>query len=159
MMSTTSRRSLLLSVAAGTAMASAAQAQRPQSLEVSDLTIETDGGKHRFKVEVARTAEQRALGLMHRRSMPADAGMLFDFETDQPVAMWMMNTLIPLDMLFIARDGRIVNIAQRTVPHSTASIPSAGSVRFVLELNGGATARLGIKAGDRAIHPIFRNAN
>ncbi len=75
--------------------------------------------------------------------------MLFDFQRAVPVAMWMKNTFIPLDMLFIAADGRIVNIARRTVPQSLETIPSAAPVRWVLELNAGAAARLGIRAGDR----------
>ncbi|HEX6979549.1 MAG TPA: DUF192 domain-containing protein, partial [Alphaproteobacteria bacterium] len=90
---------------------------------------------------------------------PADAGMLFDFKRDQPVSMWMRNTRIPLDMLFIARDGRIVNIAQRTVPFSEATIQSKGAVRAVLELNGGTAQRLGIRPGDTVRHPIFRNGD
>jgi hypothetical protein len=84
--------------------------------------------------------------------------MLFDFKTDRPVAMWMRNTRIPLDMLFIARDGRVANIAERAVPFSEQTIPSAGPVRAVLELAGGTASRLGIKPGDRVVHPMFRNA-
>lgn len=120
------------------------------------LTIATAKGTHRFMVEFADTAERRAVGLMHRNSMAADHGMLFDFKVDAPVTMWMRNTRIPLDMLFIAKDGRIVNIAERTVPFSETSIPSKGPVRAVLELNGGTSARLGIKAGDRVSHPMFK---
>jgi uncharacterized membrane protein (UPF0127 family) len=123
---------------------------------LSTLTIVTGSGTHRFNVEVADTPERRAVGLMHRPSMAGNAGMLFDFKTDAPVTMWMRNTRIPLDMLFIARDGRIVNIAERTVPFSEASIPSKGPVRAVLELNGGTSARLGIKPGDRVTHPMFK---
>jgi uncharacterized membrane protein (UPF0127 family) len=92
---------------------------------------------------------------MHRPSMAADVGMLFDFKADAPVAMWMRNTLIPLDMLFITRDGRIANIAERTVPYSETSIPSKGPVRAVLEVNGGTAARLKIRPGDRVDHPMF----
>jgi len=124
----------------------------------STLTIQAASGTHSFSVEVADTPERRALGLMHRRSMPANAGMLFDFKSDQPVSMWMRNTIIPLDMLFIARDGRIVNIVERTVPFSETGIPSQGPVRAVLELNAGTASRLGIKPGDRVKHPIFANA-
>ncbi len=122
----------------------------------SELTIESGAKRHRFKIEFADTNERRALGLMYRTAMPADAGMLFDFKVDQPVAMWMRNTRIPLDMLFITRDGRILNIAQRAVPFTEISIPSDGPVRAVLELNGGTVERLGIKPGDRVIHPMFR---
>jgi uncharacterized membrane protein (UPF0127 family) len=123
---------------------------------LTPLTIASASGTHRFMVELADTPERRAVGLMHRQSMPADHGMLFDFKADASVAMWMRNTRIPLDMLFIARDGRIVNIAERAVPFSETTIPSKGPVRAVLELNGGTSARLGIKPGDRVTHPMFR---
>ncbi len=78
--------------------------------------------------------------------------MLFLYDPPQPVAMWMMNTLIPLDMLFIGADGRIINIRERAVPGSTATIESAGPARAVLELNGGTAARLKLKPGDRVRH-------
>jgi uncharacterized protein len=122
---------------------------------LSPLAIHTASGTHRFNVELADTAEKRAVGLMHRPSMPTESGMLFDFKTDAPVAMWMRNTRIPLDMLFITRDGRIANIAERTVPYSETTIPSKGPVRAVLELNGGTAARLKIRPGDRVDHPMF----
>ncbi len=135
-----------------------AQAQTPTTtaLPKSALTIQTSDGKsHRFTVEVASKPEERAQGLMYRRSLDADAGMLFDFGATAPVAMWMKNTLIPLDMLFVAADGVIVNIAQRTVPQSLNTIPSAQPVRFVLEVAGGTTSKLKIKPGDKLIHPLF----
>ena len=126
-------RHCVLALIAGALLAALpAAAQRPQSLPVSDLMIETATAKHKFRVELARTPDQRSIGLMHRASMPADAGMLFDFETDQPVSMWMMNTLIPLDMLFIARDGRIVNIASTAAkvgyPYTAAYVASKHGV-------------------------------
>ena len=129
-----------------------------QDAATSTLVIQSASGTHRFQVEVADTQEKRSLGLMHRRSMPANTGMLFNFKSDEPVAMWMRNTIIPLDMLFIAKDGRIVNIAERTVPFSETGIPSKGPVRAVLELNAGTVSRLGIKPGDRVSHPIFADA-
>lgn len=132
------------------------QVQSRISFETAELFIESGGRRHRFAVEMADTDERRALGLMYRTTLPADAGMLFDFKVDQPVAMWMRNTRIPLDMLFIRRDGRVANIAQRTIPFSEATISSQGPVRAVLELNGGTAERLGIKAGDRVVHPMFR---
>jgi uncharacterized membrane protein (UPF0127 family) len=135
-----------------------AEASIAQDAATSALVINSGSGTHRFQVELADTPEKRSLGLMHRRSMPANAGMLFDFKSDEPVAMWMRNTVIPLDMLFIARDGRIVNIADRTVPFSETGIPSKGPVRAVLELNAGTASRLQIKPGDRVTHPIFANA-
>jgi uncharacterized protein len=123
---------------------------------LTPLSITSASGTHRFNVEYADTPERRTVGLMHRAAMAADHGMLFDFKADGPVSMWMRNTRIPLDMLFIARDGRIVNIAERAVPFSETTIPSKGPVRAVLELNGGTSARLGIKPGDRVTHPMFK---
>ncbi len=123
---------------------------------VTPLAIQTSAGKSlRFRVEVAKSPEERSQGLMFRRALASDAGMLFDFGRTEPVAMWMKNTLIPLDMLFIGSDGAIVNIAQRTVPQSLTPIPSAKPVRFVLELPGGTTSRLAIKPGDKVIHPLL----
>lgn len=152
-------RRLVLAALAVAALPRLAAAQRPPIVyERSELTIETAAGaRHRFDVEMADTDERRANGLMFRTSMAPDAGMLFDFRSDQPVSMWMRNTFIPLDMLFIARDGRVVNIAERTVPRSEATIPSDGPVRAVLELNGGTAARLGLRPGDRVLHRMFRN--
>ncbi|MHA1598846.1 MAG: DUF192 domain-containing protein [Alphaproteobacteria bacterium] len=129
-----------------------AQATFPQS----ELTMVTATGRYDFKIEVARTAAQRKQGLMFRRHMDADAGMLFDYGRDRPVAMWMKNTLIALDMLFIGADGRIVNIARDATPGSLSNIPSSGPVRAVLELNAGTVARLDIRPGDRIEHEIFR---
>ncbi len=125
------------------------------SVAVSEIAIASGEERHFFRVEMAITPEQRARGLMFRRQLAPDAGMLFDFLVPQQAAFWMKNTLIPLDMLFIAADGRIVNITERTVPHSLSMVPSAGPVRAVLELNGGTVARLGIRPGDRVIHAIF----
>ena len=137
----------------------AAQAQAPSGLvtfPTSSLAIQTSDGKsHSFKIELASSPDERAQGLMFRRSLAADAGMLFDFGRSEPVAMWMKNTLIPLDMLFIDIDGTVVNIAQRTVPGSLTPIPSAKPVRFVLELPGGSASRLAIKPGDKFRHPLF----
>lgn len=130
---------------------------RAPSFPRSELTIEARGGKvHRFTVELADTDERRAYGLMHRDTMPADHGMIFDFKRDQPVAMWMRNTRIPLDMLFIDREGRVVKIHARAVPFDETSIHSDVPVRGVLELNGGTAARLGLKPGDVVRHPVFR---
>lgn len=130
--------------------------QQRVTFSTGELTIESGGQRHRFTIELADTDERRTLGLMYRTTMAADAGMLFDFKIDQPVTMWMRNTRLPLDMLFITRDGRIANIAQRTVPFSETSIYSSGPVRAVLELNGGTAERLGLKPGDRVLHPMFR---
>jgi uncharacterized protein len=123
----------------------------------STLVIDTDSGPHRFTVEVATTKQQQEQGLMFRRSLPANAGMLFDFGSTRPAAFWMKNTLIPLDMLFIAADGRIADIHERAVPLSEATIYSKVPVRAVLELNGGTVDRLGIHLGDVVHSPIFGN--
>lgn len=123
-----------------------------ESFQKSKLTIETaGGGKFRFDVELALTPGQQAQGLMYRRTMAADAGMLFIYERVQPASFWMKNTLIPLDMLFIAADGRVVNIHERAVPESLDSVNSDGPVKAILELNGGMAARLGIRPGDRVV--------
>ena len=122
-----------------------------------ELTIWTaDGGRHRFAVELALNPAQRAQGLMFRTRMAADAGMLFVYPTEEPVAMWMKNTHLPLDMLFIRGDGRIVNIVEGTVPFSLETIPSGQAVKAVLELNAGTVARLDIKPGDLVVHPTLR---
>lgn len=120
------------------------------------LEITSGTNRHRFVVEVMRNAEQRAKGLMFRQSMPADVGMLFDFERDQMVSMWMRNTYIPLDMVFIFADGRIHRIESNTEPMSERTISSGQPVRAVLELNAGTAAKLGLKAGDKVAHPMFR---
>ena len=136
-----------------TAVLSPAWAQRPLNYEKDTLTIETaSGASHKFDIELAVTPEQMAQGLMYRRQMAADAGMLFIYPAPEPAAFWMKNTLIPLDMLFIAPDGHILNIAERTIPLSETPIPSAGPIKAVLELNGGTVSRLGIKPGDRVRH-------
>ncbi|MCG8692438.1 MAG: DUF192 domain-containing protein [Minwuiales bacterium] len=147
-------RTWLLGILFAAIMAAAAAAQS-QSLPVSELRIATSQTQHFFKVEVADNDETRARGLMFRMSMPPNAGMLFDYRTDQQVAMWMKNTFIPLDILFIDRRGKIVNIHERAVPLSLASIPSDGPVRAALELNGGSVSRLGIKPGDQVFHALF----
>ncbi|MGH6961849.1 MAG: DUF192 domain-containing protein [Dongiaceae bacterium] len=136
-------------VAAGTRAPAAAGFER------DELIVETADGAHRFAVELATTAEQRSQGLMFRPHLAADAGMLFVYPRERTITMWMKNTLIPLDMLFIAADGRIIHIAERTIPKSMATISSEGPARGVLELNGGTAARLGIKPGDRVRYAAF----
>ena len=120
------------------------------------LAIVSANGRHDFQVEVARKEPDRQRGLMDRRYMPPDRGMLFDFEREQPIMMWMKNTYIPLDMVFIRKDGTISRVATDTEPLSTRTISSGAPVLSVLELNGGTAARLGIKPGDRVEHPLFR---
>jgi len=133
-----------------------APAQRGlQSFEKSPLGIRTADASHRFTVEVAGTARQYAQGLMYRRRLAADAGILFVYSRPQLVVMWMKNTVIPLDMLFIAADGRITRIVERTVPFSLENISSGGPVLAVLEINGGTASRLKIRTGDRVLHAAF----
>ncbi len=152
-----SRRRLLAAAgAAAVVTAMAANAQSLVAFPKSQAEILTRAGvRHAFSVELATTPEQLTQGLMYRRTMAADAGMLFDFGMDRPVSMWMRNTLIPLDMLFITRDGTIVGIRERAVPGSLEVISSPQPVRGVLELNGGTAHRLDLGVGDRVVHPIF----
>ena len=130
-----------------------------QQFPTSELTIISATGPHRFKVELAKTPAQMTQGLMFRTSLAPDAGMLFDYRQPTAATMWMRNTLIPLDMLFVDAQGRIVNIHERAVPQSLDLIAAAEPVRAVIELNGGTAARLGIEPGDRVVHPIFGNAS
>jgi len=120
------------------------------------LSIRTATGTHDFKVELAVTPDQQRLGLMYRRSLAPDAGMLFLYENGSNVTMWMANTYIPLDMIFIGSTGRITHIAERTVPQSTELIGSNGPCRAVLEVNGGTASRLGIRVGDQVEYEAFK---
>ncbi len=129
-----------------------------QHYDTASLTIDTAKGPQHFTVEMALTPEQQEQGLMYRRTLAANAGMLFVFPETRPQTFWMKNTLIPLDMLFIAADGKIVDIHERAVPLSLANIVSDAPARDVLEVNGGTVARLGIKPGDVVHHTVFGNA-
>ncbi|MCG8360079.1 MAG: DUF192 domain-containing protein [Kiloniellales bacterium] len=127
--------------------------------EQSALAIMTaSGGRHTFEVELALTQEQQAQGLMFRRTLAENAGMLFVYKPAREISMWMKNTMIPLDMLFIASDGQIVKIVERTVPLSEKIVESDQRVQAVLELNAGTASRLGIKPGDRVLHSAFGTA-
>ena len=119
------------------------------------LTIETGAGVHAIQVEIARTAEERRVGLMHRAELAPDRGMLFDFGATRQVTMWMKNTLISLDMFFADEEGRIVTIAARTTQLSEKRICSGEPVRYVLEMIGGSAERLGIAVGDRLRHALI----
>ena len=123
--------------------------------ELQTLEIVTKSGVHVFTVEVAKTDQERATGLMYRRELPEGRGMLFDFSPEQQVSMWMKNTFIPLDMIFIRSDGRILRIAENTEPQSEKIIPSGGLARGVLEMIGGTAKKYGIAPGDRVAHPLF----
>lgn len=131
---------------------------QPRLPEEPLVIVTRDGQRHVFRVEMAIDPQQQTVGLMFRTVVGPEEGMLFDWGTPRESAMWMRNTLVPLDMLFIAADGRIHRIAERTVPHSLASIESRGPVRATLELAGGTAERLGIRVGDRVLQRIFGNA-
>lgn len=120
------------------------------------VEIVTRSGVHVFDVEMALTPEQRSTGLMHRKELAPGRGMLFDFEGEGPISMWMKNTYVSLDMIFIRADGRIARIAQNTTPLSEMVIPSGAPVKAVLEVVAGTAKRLGIAPGDRVAHRIFR---
>ena len=121
----------------------------------STIVIATRDAQHVFTIEIARTPAEMERGLMYRERLDADRGMLFLYDDDREVAFWMKNTLIPLDLIFADASGRIVAIAERAVPLSTALIPSPGPVRAVLEVNGGTARRLHIQVGDRLLHPAL----
>ena len=127
----------------------------PNENGLETLEIRSGGQTNLFQVEVMRDEAGRARGLMERKYLPADRGMLFDFRTEQPVTFWMKNTYIPLDMIFIRKDGTIARIADRAEPLSERTIDSGGPVVGVLEVNGGVAEKLGIKAGDKVRHAMF----
>jgi uncharacterized membrane protein (UPF0127 family) len=127
------------------------QARALETFPVSTLTIKSKDATHRFTVEVANSPRQQAQGLMFRRKMAADAGMVFIYSSAKPISMWMKNTLIPLDMVFINASGAVSRIVERTTPMSQTIISSGGPAKAVLELNGGAASRLKLKTGDRVV--------
>lgn len=133
--------------------APAAAAQAGQALQ--PLQIVTKSGAHAFSVEIARTEAERERGLMYRRFMPQDRGMLFDFKTPQTITMWMKNTYIPLDMIFIGRDGRVTSLAPNAEPLSERIISSSGPAYAVLEVNAGVIAATGVAVGDQVDNPLF----
>jgi uncharacterized membrane protein (UPF0127 family) len=128
-----------------------------QALASHNLEIHSNGKTHKFTVETAMTPEEQAQGLMFRTTLDKDKGMLFYFESPRPMQMWMKNTLISLDMLFIDSTGNIVHIAENAVPESTEIIHSPVPVTAVLELAGGASSALGIKTGDKVKHHLLGN--
>jgi len=134
---------------------SAAAGEDAVRFERSEAVVLTQQGPVRFEVELATTPKQREQGLQHRQHLRAYEGMLFVFDDVAPVYMWMKNTLIPLDMIFLAADGLIINIAERTTPLSLATVPSAGPAKGVLEVVGGTARRFAIRPGDRIVHPLL----
>ena len=149
----------VLLLCAGCALADAQQtdaAALDQDFPQSSLQITgTDAKLHTFRVWVADNEPRRNRGLMFVKHMDANAGMLFIYSRPQQVAMWMKNTDLPLDMLFVAASGRVLRIAANTTPQSLDTIESGGEVLAVIELNAGIAAKLGIRAGAQVIHPAF----
>lgn len=123
------------------------------------LVLHTDSGDHAFTVEVVDTQETRAQGLMNRMELAENAGMLFDFLEERPVSFWMLNTFIPLDMIFISADGIVRTIHVNARPHDRTSIPSNVPVQYVLEIPGGRSVELGLKPGDRVEHLRIKTEN
>ncbi len=123
--------------------------------DVQSLEIVSKSGVHVFAVEMATTGQERETGLMYRKELAEGRGMLFDFSPPQQVSMWMKNTFIPLDMIFIRADGRILRIAENTEPQSEKIIPSGGLTKGVLEVIGGTARKYGIEPGDKVAHPLF----
>ncbi len=126
-----------------------------QQKRVENLTIVSGGKSHQFSIEVAETEQQKSLGLMFRKSLAPGSGMLFPYRQPQELTMWMRNTYIPLDMVFIKPNGTIHRIAENTEPFSEEIVASKGNVTAVLELAGGVIRKLGIKAGDKVVHRHF----
>jgi uncharacterized protein len=124
-------------------------------LDPQPLEIVTSAGVKSYLIELADDNNERGIGLMNRKSMPDGQGMLFDFQTTRLVQMWMKNTFVPLDILFIEEDGRIESIAENTVPQSLDIIGSKDEVRFALELVAGTAKREGIKPGDQVRHRVI----
>jgi uncharacterized membrane protein (UPF0127 family) len=124
---------------------------------LDSLEIITSTGRHAFQVEIADNEATREHGLMDRRYMAPNHGMLFEFDREEPVSFWMKNTYIPLDMIFIAPSGVVTHIAANAEPLSERVVPSGGPSIAVLELNGGAAASIGLKVGDKVRHPFFKS--
>ncbi len=128
------------------------------ALPTAVLSIDTPKGHADFKVEIAGDQASQEKGLMFRKKMAADAGMLFDFHQTVMTSFWMKNTILPLDIIFIRSDGTISSIAANAVPFSEASIPSSEPIRAVLEINAGRAKALGFEPGDQVHAAIFHNA-
>ncbi len=158
------KHTFLVLAAATSLMAAAALAQAPGDPKpappgpTDPLTIVSGDKSYSFKVELADTPQETELGLMYRKEVPKDGGMIFDFGQPRPTTMWMKNTLVPLDMLFLGPDGTVLAIAQNARPHSERLIDPGVAVKGVLELAGGRTKELGIKPGDKVQHKMFAAA-
>ena len=139
---------LLASLAGGGAWA------KPSGV-LETLEIITSKGRARVQVEIAATPAQQRQGLMFRKSLAPDRGMLFTYAKPQPAAFWMKNTLIPLDILYIAPSGKVLSIVRNARPHDETPMPSGGLILGVLEIAGGRAGQLGVLPGDRVLHRIF----
>jgi uncharacterized membrane protein (UPF0127 family) len=146
------REILALAAAASLATAGCATAASPR-LEPVDVV--TDKGRTRFMVEVVDNDVTRAQGLMFRKSLAPDRGMLFKFPAPREVAFWMRNTLIPLDIIYIKADGRVLSIVRNARPLDETPLPSGGPILGVLEVAGGRAAEIGLLPGDRIVHRMF----
>jgi len=131
----------------------------PKPLPMSSVTIDTTFGHAIFKVEVASDWRSQEYGLMNRKYLAPNAGMLFDFHVPEMTTFWMKDTLIPLDMIFLKADGTVSSVAPNAVPMSLISIPSAEPVRAVLEIPGGRAAALGIYPGEKVHSPVFKDTH
>jgi hypothetical protein len=149
-------RRITLVLAAIVALASPWLAGRASAATIEPIEIVTATGAHRLRVEVAKTPKEREKGLMFRASLPEDGGMLFDFYEERPIAMWMKNTPLSLDMIFVGRDGHVVSLAMGTEPFSERVISSGAPALAVIEVGAGTAKRLSVAVGDLVRHPIFQ---
>lgn len=142
----------------GAATSSAQDSPLNVPVDAQPLKIIMATGEKSFDLEIADTEQKRSRGLMYRTDFPLNRAMIFVFDNPQPVMMWMANTPLPLDMLFVRSDGTIARVAQKTTPFSEDIVSSGEPVSFVIEINAGVAAMLGIKAGDKVQHPIICGA-
>ena len=147
-------RTLIASIIAGGLTASSSFAASG-TCAPEKIDLRGDWGQATFEIEIADDPQERARGLMHRTSMPRGAGMLFIFDKPQPVSFWMRNTLIPLDMIFIRKDGTVHHVHENAIPHDETSIFGGPAILAVLEINGGLSGTLGIVSGSEVRHPAF----
>jgi len=146
---------LMMSLVAASVLFTLCVTPAARAASVQPLEIATKSGVQVFSVEMATTEEEKQTGLMYRKELADGKGMLFDFSPEQQISMWMKNTYISLDMIFIRADGRILRIAENTEPLSTKIISSGGLAKGVLEVIAGTAQKYGIKPGDRVAHPLF----
>jgi uncharacterized membrane protein (UPF0127 family) len=145
-----------LLTAALVAMMGALNAQTEIKMRRDTLTLHTAGGAHRIDIEVAESDREKAYGLMFRQSLGDSEGMLFPYPTAHEITMWMRNTFISLDMIFIRADGIVHRIETDTEPHSERIVASEGDVTGVLEMKAGSARRLGLNVGDRVEYKHFK---